>query len=181
MNKRVYYAANFEQQQRIRTLSRFLQRHGLESVSTWLTVGKRALEKRVRDRVLAAEVDTLDVLRADVLILFTNDGRTSRGGRETELGIALAAKKEVWLVGPRLSTFHYHPLIRRRFDCIAELMLTVHGVRCKLKSLSHTIHSSASTNFLRGIREQHFACIPRKPFLSVPMPTARKKTRGGAT
>jgi hypothetical protein len=43
------------------------------------------------------------VLACDLLIAFTEVPRTvaSRGGRHVELGIAVGARKRVWIVGPR--------------------------------------------------------------------------------
>ena len=55
-----------------------------------------------------ARDDFHDVLRADIVILFTEPPRStaSRGGRHVEFGIGLAARKELWIVGPRENVFH---------------------------------------------------------------------------
>lgn len=64
-----------------------------------------------------------DVIRADMLIAFTEEPRStnSRGGRHVELGIALGAGKPIYLVGPRENVFCHLPAVRQ-FDTWPELV-----------------------------------------------------------
>lgn len=57
--------------------------------------------------------DLTDVCHCDVLISFTEtEHRYHRGARHVEMGIAIATKKELWVVGPRENVFHYLPWVR---------------------------------------------------------------------
>jgi hypothetical protein len=60
-------------------------------------------------------MDFDDVREADVCIAFTEpaDGPQGRGGRHTELGIALALGQRVIIVGPREHVFHCLPDVER--------------------------------------------------------------------
>lgn len=66
-------------------------------------------------RAKFARDDVEDVERADVLIAFTEEPRSSasRGGRHVELGIALALGKRVIVVGPRENVFCWLPEVER--------------------------------------------------------------------
>lgn len=61
-------------------------------------------------RTEEAQQDLLDVERADALIMYA-DNHPSRGGRHTEVGIALAHRKPVIVVGDKENVFHWHPLV----------------------------------------------------------------------
>ncbi len=57
--------------------------------------------------------DLEDVLAAETLIAFTEEPRSgnSRGGRHVELGVALGARKQVVIVGPRENVFCWLPQV----------------------------------------------------------------------
>ena len=59
-----------------------------------------------------AEMDRDDVLRADALVLFTEEGERSNGGRHVEFGLALATGKSIIVVGPKEHLFHRLPEVR---------------------------------------------------------------------
>jgi hypothetical protein len=61
-----------------------------------------------------ATEDVADVLAADTLVAFTEQPRAaaSRGGRHVEFGIALAARKQVVIVGPRENVFCWLPHVQ---------------------------------------------------------------------
>lgn len=63
----------------------------------------------------AAAMDLIDVERADVLILFTNQKGTSfiSGGRFVELGYAIAIDKRIVVVGDYENVFIHLPEIER--------------------------------------------------------------------
>lgn len=60
-----------------------------------------------------ASMDLDDLRAATICISFTEDerGQRGRGGRHTELGIALALNMRVILVGPREHVFHCLPTV----------------------------------------------------------------------
>jgi hypothetical protein len=61
-------------------------------------------------------MDLEDVRRASICLAFTEpreESKPGRGGRHTELGIALALGLHVMLVGPREHVFHCLPSIEQ--------------------------------------------------------------------
>ena len=75
--------------------------------------GECAVESNRTDAEAQAIRETLarhdyeDVQKADLLIAFTEEpsAKASRGGRHVELGLALAWRKHIWVVGPRENIF----------------------------------------------------------------------------
>jgi hypothetical protein len=94
----IYIAGKFTSQDRLRVMRDQIHAAGLGVVqSRWLD--EREDLSSISAIVSAAQRDLDDVLLADLLI-FDSEGETRRGGRETELGIALGRGTEVWRVGP---------------------------------------------------------------------------------
>lgn len=64
-----------------------------------------------------AERDLHDISMADMLVLYTGGGPSTRGGMYVELGtfLEIAGPQNVVIVGPRTNVFTYHPEILR-FD-----------------------------------------------------------------
>ena len=60
-----------------------------------------------------ALVDIVDLNQADLVIRFLHDV-SKTGGADTEVGLALAASKLLWIIGPPRSIFHH--LADRQFD-----------------------------------------------------------------
>ncbi len=62
-----------------------------------------------------AEDDIEDIIKSDVLILFTEKpfSDKGRGGRHTEFGYAIGLGKTVCIVGPRENVFHCLPQIQQ--------------------------------------------------------------------
>lgn len=64
-----------------------------------------------------ASMDFEDLARSDMCIAFTEaEGARGRGGRHTELGIALGLGLRVILVGPREHVFHCLPGVEQYAD-----------------------------------------------------------------
>jgi len=59
----------------------------------------------------AATLDLVDVLRADLTIVFTSHRRT-RGGHLVEMGVALGAGRPAVVVGPYRPVFSWLPTVR---------------------------------------------------------------------
>ncbi len=93
-----------------------LEQLGFEVTSRWLFE-----DAAIPGGVLVADgraaqiacMDFADVHSADVCIAFTEppDSPQGRGGRHTELGIALALGQRVMIVGPREHVFHCLPAL----------------------------------------------------------------------
>ena len=103
---KIYLASNFASQDRMKRVRRELERFGHQVVSTWLNEdGAQSYELHpskgpgyaLRDR---QEVEDCDLLVIDTL------AESYTGGREVELGIALAKFKRTWRVGPARNIFH---------------------------------------------------------------------------
>jgi hypothetical protein len=70
-------------------------------------------------------VDWLDIGAADLVIRFLHDASRT-GGADTEVGLALAAGKLLWIVGPYRNIFHR--LADRRFDTWEEARDALKGM-----------------------------------------------------
>ena len=113
---KLYIASFFDTRQRLRPYAEQLWHKGHEIVSSWLneTAKPAHMSKDEFWKKLAIK-DLAEIKQADLLIIDTVD-ITPRGGREVELGFALAhfQTKSTWLVGPVRNVFH--ELVDRRFD-----------------------------------------------------------------
>ena len=113
----IYLASRYSRRLEMVGYAVELHKLGHEIVSTWIdghhetrpNIDADATESERAD--WAAE-DVLDILRADVILSFTEPPRTvtgSRGGRHVEFGIGLATQKLMLVVGPREHVFHCLP------------------------------------------------------------------------
>jgi hypothetical protein len=120
--QRVYLASRFARQLELRAVARELETDGFEVTSRWLMSPGPLADDDLRDSGPAAEfaqMDFEDLSRAHICVAFTehpNQARPGRGGRHTELGIALGLGLEVILVGPREHVFHCLPGIEQCTD-----------------------------------------------------------------
>jgi hypothetical protein len=111
----VYFAACFSRRAELRGHATDLHRYGFVVTSRWLDSPAKLEESELRRDGRGAQVarmDLEDVQGADVCFAFTEpvDGADrGRGGRHTELGIALALGSLCVIVGPREHVFHCLP------------------------------------------------------------------------
>lgn len=113
----VYLAARYARRAELRAYAKELEAAGAAITCRWLFAEASSL----LDKQLAPEkrggqvaaIDFEDVQRADICLAFTEsgDGPVGRGGRHTELGIALALGRRVVVIGPREHVFHCLPQI----------------------------------------------------------------------
>lgn len=114
----IYLGGKFSDRAKLRGVRERI--HAIEAglvISSWLDeqVDESSRESGSRDlkEALASDLVIVDTMRP-----------TRRGGRETELGIALGAKIDAWVVGPAVSVFHH---VVPRFPtwdaALAELLL----------------------------------------------------------
>lgn len=120
----VYLAARFGRREELRAIAHELRERGIAVTSRWIDVelDDRAVDPKAREA--AADQNLFDIHRAQVLVALSEDpeepvagGR--RGGRHVELGIAIAQRKTVVVVGPPENVFHYLDRVRR-FDLVGE-------------------------------------------------------------
>ncbi len=122
---RVYLAARFKRIEEMRRHAEQLMPIGYEITSRWLDevdgkpfaqTSSKVVELMTDDEAMDCAINDLEgVEQCDLLLAFT-DRRGSRhtgGGRHTELGAALALRKEVFLIGEAEQVFHCHPTVRR--------------------------------------------------------------------
>ena len=119
----IYIAGFFDTRARLLPYRDRLKKAGHCILSTWLEEENVTYQGTSEAYHKAcAERDLHQVEHADLFILDTLD-ETPRGGREVELGLALARRIPVYLVGPVRNVFHQ--LVQRKFDdwpsCLAAL------------------------------------------------------------
>lgn len=103
----VYLSARFARKDELRGYRDALAAAGIQCTARWL-------DGEPQDLADIAAMDREDVLRADVLVAFSEEPVefspypfASRGGRHVEFGMALATGKVCVVVGPREPVFHH--------------------------------------------------------------------------
>ena len=114
---KVYLAASFPRLREMRERRADLEKRGHTVTSRWLdhdpdtnyeNIPEHAQQRRAWE-------DWEDVRASNCFIMFTESPPLSRGGRHTELGLALGLGKQVVIIGPKENVFH-HLLCIRHFD-----------------------------------------------------------------
>lgn len=103
---KIYIAGKYTARLRLQRYKRQLIKLGYNIVSSWLDQHEGDYETITNEalRTLAIR-DAREVGEAEVLIIDTLD-ETNTGGREVELGMAIAQNKCIFLVGPVRNLFH---------------------------------------------------------------------------
>jgi len=111
---RIYLAASFVAQHRLRPIRDRLLTLGHDVVSSWLDEAAKPehLTQERFDTHLAIK-DFTEVVQCDCVIIDTLEPSTT-GGRYVELGIALANSKLIYQVGPQVGIFER--LVDEAFD-----------------------------------------------------------------
>jgi nucleoside 2-deoxyribosyltransferase len=108
----VYVASSFKTADYVRWLRERLEDY-VNITSSWceeqplLPNDYREQPQEARFR---ANEDYLDIERSDIVAVFTHEESTT-GGLHVELGMAIALKKRVIIVGPKTNVFHYMNVI----------------------------------------------------------------------
>lgn len=100
---RIYLAARFERQAEMRERAAELRALGFTVTSRWIT------EERTDDN-LGAISCLNDVIGSDAICLFTDpysETRVTGGGKDVEFGVAIAARLDLFVVGPRRNVFQH--------------------------------------------------------------------------
>ena len=102
---KIYIASFYDTRDRLRPICGLLEEMGHQVTSRWIFLQEN--DKTVNEEDLAsyAQRDIDDIVIADMIICDTID-ETPRGGREVELGYAMAIKKKAVTVGPKRNVFH---------------------------------------------------------------------------
>ena len=112
MKNKVYVAGWFGSQKRLQAERDRLREYGYVVTSSWLNEAVADPTKITThdllpesNQLLAAK-DFWEITESNVLIVDTIDV-SDRGGREVEMGYALAHKIPVIVIGPRRNVFHF--------------------------------------------------------------------------
>ena len=109
---KIYLAARYERRDELRPIAHQLSTAGHEVTSGWLWENAEHADPGDAWRI-AAEVDILDIDRADTIVLFTEEPDVwfPRGSRHFELGYGFGTGLICITVGPRENVFHYLDII----------------------------------------------------------------------
>jgi hypothetical protein len=119
-----YVAASFPRRHEAEAIASALRSAGIRVTARWIDLAKEqgsgyAEHPRFTKQEMA-DHDLEDIVGVDFVVVLTGDTET-KGGRHSEVGIALALKKPVFLVGPREQVFHYASGIAAEYASIDEL------------------------------------------------------------
>ena len=109
----IFIAAKYETRMDLWPVREIIRGLGCWVVSRWLDESAPREAVSHEGELSAALLDKIDIQRSDLFILDTTTA-SDTGGREVELGLAIAQGKDIWLVGPRRNV--YHSTIRLVFD-----------------------------------------------------------------
>lgn len=100
---KIYTAGRYARRLEILEYAKKLEEAGHEVTARWVHGDE---EGKTLEQV--AMMDWEDVIRADMALVFTDPKGSAQtgGGRHTELGMAYALKKHVWIVGEKEQVFH---------------------------------------------------------------------------
>lgn len=115
--RRIYLAGRYRRREELACYGDELQADGHEVTSRWVYARDHSPDGHASPpeiRLRYAQEDYADLREADTVIAFTEEENTpySHGGRHVELGMAIALKKSVFVVGPRENVFCHLPTVR---------------------------------------------------------------------
>lgn len=108
MTTKIYIAGSLKAKDHCRSFRDILVREGYEVTSRWLDA-ETGYGRSDDELVVAARMDWDDIVRSDVVIHYRTDIRSSGGGADTELGIALQRRIPVICFPKRTNIFHWLP------------------------------------------------------------------------
>lgn len=119
----IYIAGKYTAKERLKQNRDALRTLGFSVSSTWMDTD---FPEVIDDEqmIIEGERDVAEVTNASLLILDTFD-ESATGGREVELGIALAKDTMIYQVGPKRNIFHW--LVDMHFESWDELVEFMDG------------------------------------------------------
>lgn len=106
---KVYIAARYERRLEMLEHQKDIESRGIRVISRWIKHGPEC------DKIgpaYSALADRADLVKADVLLFFSEEGPFPRGGRHVEFGMALGMLRPIFVVGPKENVFHHIPGVR---------------------------------------------------------------------
>jgi hypothetical protein len=117
---RLYVAADYARMEDARLLLKLAAMHvDIEPCCRWVADGTPGdglgggLSLEEAGLAEAAGLDDLEDIDASELFIQLTTGELARGGRQVELGYAIAMSKSILVVGPKEHVFHYHPIVQQ--------------------------------------------------------------------
>ena len=104
-----YLAASYPRKQEAIELAGRLVDEGFVCTATWLTMSTEGYDETFPGPGIAKR-DIQDIRQAEIFIGLIGD-TLSHGGRDTELGVAIALNKPIFLLGNRQQVFHVLPCV----------------------------------------------------------------------
>lgn len=102
---KIYVAGSLDSKVQCQELSKQLVEFGHSVVSSWYEM-HTGYDQSAKELALAAAKDFNEIKSCEVLIHAFTDVRSSGGGADSELGMAIALGKTVLVLGPRVNVFH---------------------------------------------------------------------------
>jgi nucleoside 2-deoxyribosyltransferase len=131
---KVYLAARYSRYPEMQGVAAILEGAGHTVTSRWVKGDHQCNDDQLANTpgwaLKIAIDDVFDLTDADCLVLFTDPLRTpTRGGKQVELGMALALGKRVIIVGQPENVFQYLPRCEREADLygLYERLGVLHG------------------------------------------------------
>ena len=125
---KIYIASRYENKDAIRELAKTLKVAKFEVVSTW---HKEKYDPAIqleeltpaRMRTLALR-DLTEIESCNAMLIYTDGCDQSRGGMHFENGYAFANDKKIYIIGPRITIFHFLPGVEQ-FEEIGDFLAEV--------------------------------------------------------
>jgi len=108
---KAYVASSWECKTEAAQIRDHLATMDIGCTATWIDIDPEDAYFASRADIEAVR-DVREVAEADLFFLYVPDPDTSRGGRDVEMGLALALGKPIVLIGTRRCVFHWHPDVR---------------------------------------------------------------------
>jgi hypothetical protein len=108
---KLYLAAMYSHKTKIAEAAKELTDLSFKVTSTWFkepwAPNVQMKDLTADDHSFYARRDLQEIEDADLLVFFSEEGATPRGGRHVEFGYALRGKLPILVIGPKENIFHY--------------------------------------------------------------------------
>lgn len=117
---RYYFAAAFSQKERMKEYREYLEYHGNRVTSQWIDSESEGLAAEEIPANMAkaangAVTDMNDIINSDYVVVFS-DVPSTTGGYYVEMGVAIALKKTLIIIGPVNNIFMTYAWIGHIFQ-----------------------------------------------------------------
>lgn len=119
--KKFYLCGRYGRKEELQECAIELRNMGHIVVSSWVDFDDNLNECNLSDKEKCeiAMIDIEDLESADILVVFSeeeNSTQKGRGGRHVEMGMAIALRKDIDVIGPKENIFHYADIEIKHYD-----------------------------------------------------------------